>query len=69
MNEAILGNLDPYAKPISPPCKGGRGDFETVSYGTANRITYVILSPERSEGTEESLRKTGPYGDSSLRSE
>ncbi len=38
-DEIILGNLDSGAKPISPPCKGGRGDFGTVSYGTTNRIT------------------------------
>lgn len=37
----ILGNLDPWAKPISPPCKGGWGDFETVSYGTTNPITQT----------------------------
>jgi hypothetical protein len=39
----ILGNLDPGAKPISPPCKGGRGDFGTASFGTTNRITIETI--------------------------
>ena len=40
LDETILGNLDPYAKPISPPCKGGRGDSETVSFGIRFKRTW-----------------------------
>ncbi len=50
LDETIPSNLNPYAKPIpppytfskpiSPPCKGGRGDFETVSFA-------IVLSGPR----------------------
>jgi hypothetical protein len=41
LDDTILGSLDLWQKSISPPCKGGWGDFKTVSFRTTNRITQL----------------------------